>query len=234
MQKLKIGVFGDSFAQHTKDFEPHTSWVDLLSQDFDVTNFGLNESSTYYSYCKFLETHHRFDRIVFLLVDPVRVHTSFLPIYSELMILLHLERTKFSDDQKKVLKGLALYFKDSINDIEIQKQYHLFHDLMINDLQEKRKDILFLPSSSKKNDSNLLVDITLNENSYWQLGENIAAKLDTRQCHMSNPANHWLYERIKENLVSSTRTSFFSFDLNEVPLPDNVNNYMIRYEDICK
>lgn len=72
---MKIGVFGDSFAD--ENMQSGKSWISWLRENDDitsVTSWGIGGTSLEYSYQKFLENHNDYDRIIFLATEPNRMH----------------------------------------------------------------------------------------------------------------------------------------------------------------
>ena len=77
MKKKKIetlGIFGDSYAV---DYHGHRiqdpdqkyvdkAWVNMIKNDYTVTNYAKSGSSIYYSYKLFMENHMKHDNIMFI------------------------------------------------------------------------------------------------------------------------------------------------------------------------
>jgi hypothetical protein len=83
-EPLKIAVFGDSYAdefKHIKDTEYGTlslPWVRELKKisNHSITNFAISGSSFYYSAKLFFENYKKFDKIVFVVTYPGRMHIN--------------------------------------------------------------------------------------------------------------------------------------------------------------
>jgi hypothetical protein len=74
---MKVAVFGDSWAKELgteNKLNTSPAWWSILSNTYDLTNFGLSGSSTYYSYEKFEEVHNQFDKVIFIASTPGRIH----------------------------------------------------------------------------------------------------------------------------------------------------------------
>jgi hypothetical protein len=72
---MKIGVYGDSFADTTETPSLDFAWYNQLANlipNSTVTSYGLGSTSVYYSYKKFLETYMEFDIIIFVVTEPGR------------------------------------------------------------------------------------------------------------------------------------------------------------------
>ena len=66
---MKIAIFGDSWAKQLKEADELNStpaWWEILAKKYEVENFGLSGSSTYYSYNNFQRLHSTFDKIIFI------------------------------------------------------------------------------------------------------------------------------------------------------------------------
>jgi hypothetical protein len=64
MNKLKIGLFGDSVAYHPTHVKD-IPYYELLKIDFDLTNHGMMGSSLFFSYRELSKHHQYYDFIVF-------------------------------------------------------------------------------------------------------------------------------------------------------------------------
>ena len=73
---MKIGIFGDSFADNKTGREPiyqETSWPSLLSNKFDVTNYSKAGSGLEYSLEQIFLHADKFDKIIFVSTSPQRM-----------------------------------------------------------------------------------------------------------------------------------------------------------------
>jgi len=77
---MKIGVFGDSFADRTpynpeSPFKEDESWIaDMESAGHKITSYGKTGTSTWYSYEQFLAHHEQFEWIIFCYSSLHRIH----------------------------------------------------------------------------------------------------------------------------------------------------------------
>ena len=232
MQKIKIGIFGSSYSYHNDSWN-NISWMSLLSQEFDITNYSLSGSSTYYSYKQFLDYHSKFDLIIFTVTHPFCLHTTVGPINDELTVKFMLEKFDLSYTEKKVLTGLKHYMASALLDSEIESQHIMFHNLMLEDIKRLRKEVIFIPSHSVNGtmlDKSQLIDITFKENEYWGITEKTwGEKQDRRQCHMSEPNNRCLYQKLKSLIDNNTYPCVLDFELNEISIPDNKEKYFFSW-----
>lgn len=77
---MKIGVFGDSFADRTpynpeSPFKEDESWIaEMENAGHKITTYGKTGTSTWYSYEQFLAHHEQFDHIIFCYSSLHRIH----------------------------------------------------------------------------------------------------------------------------------------------------------------
>lgn len=69
---MKIGIFGDSFAD--ENLKPGKSWIENLRDNNDVTSFGVGGTSLEWSYDKFLNNHSDYEVVIFLATEARRMH----------------------------------------------------------------------------------------------------------------------------------------------------------------
>lgn len=232
---MKVGIFGDSYA-HILERSTTTSWADLLSKDFDVENYAMGGSSTYFSYLNFLEHYQKYNKIIFVVTYPARMYTSFGHVPSAVTAkdMLTNRAVRLDKIQQKIIYGLDSYFTYSLLDNAILDQHILFHNLMIEKIKSLKKDILFIPAFSVPNtdfDRTALVDITRMEEGHWiSLGYKIKSteifRYDNRQHHLTEPNNRILYQMVKDILPSVKNHVTLSLDLNNFSKPDDISKYL--------
>jgi len=77
---MRIGVFGDSFADRTaynpdSPFKEDESWIQAIQLGGNnITTYGKTGTSSWYSFEQFLAHHDQFDHIVFMYSSPHRIH----------------------------------------------------------------------------------------------------------------------------------------------------------------
>jgi hypothetical protein len=74
---MKIGIFGDSYGDENLTQAKCIGWPTILSnRGYTIANFSKSGSSFYYSY-KLYERHHKeFDKNIFLVTHPSRIHVN--------------------------------------------------------------------------------------------------------------------------------------------------------------
>ena len=83
-QDIKIGIFGDSFA--SLKFEENTTptWVDILSEKYDITNHAISGSTLYYSIEEIKKHHTHYDKIILVVTRPGRLQVAkWMPLVKE-------------------------------------------------------------------------------------------------------------------------------------------------------
>jgi len=117
---MKIGVFGDSFADRTpynpeSPFKEDESWIaDMESAGHKITSYGKTGTSTWYSFQQFIAHCEQFDHIVFCYSSLHRMHhlpdgledLSFLTTPDELYSLRRKIASITSKDESLDIYGL--------------------------------------------------------------------------------------------------------------------------------
>ena len=142
---MKIAIYGDSFGNsmieslvEQKDQDTRgKAWVELLAEDYYVTNFAKAGSSLFYSYKLFLENNQKFDYNVFLVTEPNRITLSdevdILPLGKHINLSLvnsykQLYSSKVTNDLRldTIISALESYYLIVHN----QEAVDIFHNLM--------------------------------------------------------------------------------------------------------
>lgn len=147
---MKIGLFGDSFGAPTRtptSGDPNHAmqyhWATLLANDIGgtVTVEAVSGSSLYYSYKKFLETHHLYDTIFITVTDCGRYPT---PIGTDIFVtgLDQISHLKNDHNYKshEELDRLSGWFTGNCYEFLINAA-----DLMIDKILQIRPDALLVP-----------------------------------------------------------------------------------------
>lgn len=242
---MKIGIYGDSFAQSIiwpDDVHSRVgkSWSEVLSEKYDVTNFGMGGSSTYYSYDKFVKSHDKFDKVIFIssqpgrmtLTDDCALKCDFLGDYGRRQI------TNYDD----VLRQLNVVNNTSRDPIDIIKlntalNYYLYlenrqEQLTINRLYEDavlnlRPDCLMAPAFiNREPDGIPLCHISIMEITHW--GDAATELLNThreiRRSHMTEENN-----LILAGLIDTwIRTGTFNISLDMFAKPNDFQRYFYK------
>lgn len=147
---MKIGIYGDSFADHHTDSK-HIAWYNILSNYIPgstVTCYGKKSTSVYYSYKKFLETYSEFDKVIFLITNPDRYtkeltfstgEKRFFPSIVHLFpnALANIIKTNID---KKIIDDLRGWF------ISVDTEYNeLMTEFIMRDIEKLHSNVVFFP-----------------------------------------------------------------------------------------
>ncbi len=239
---MKIGVFGDSFADE-KVYEklPGKSWVEYLREDYnhDVTSFGKIGTSIYYSYDLFLGLHKNYDKIIFVCTDLGRIHLPhYINVNEDYEWVRHIPNLTTAEshldpnkmqchtiDSIAATKAAIEYFKylyDPGKELVVQ-------NLIINDIFTRRPDTVMMylhkeQSPWQHKDMVGLIDISAKElraHGY----ENILMELDQRKCHLSEANNRKLAEKVNSWLAGHEQT--LTLDEFEEPTREEIESKVI-------
>ena len=223
---MKIGVFGDSFTNLKFEENTTPTWVDILNERYDTTNFGVSGSNLYYSVNKFKEEQHRFDKIILVITAPGRlqlsnwIETLGNPNYRYATNLSNVENqlarwynlNTFDKDHLKINLNLIKAF-EAARDYFIyldNKPYNNFiQKLMIDEVLRSRSDTIMIPvdvySFGTGSTTTTLSDIYKKEMNAWnENDDSIHSKMieeaiiDIRNCHLTAENNAILAEKVEE------------------------------------
>lgn len=245
MFKLRVGVFGDSFADRAMnpiymyEGRKDESWIQVLEDSgCNIESYGMGGTSTWFSYEKFLQMHKYFNAIIFVVSHFGRI--SCMPEefarYSTCHdpSTLYKSSTFLSLDHEKQNQVLDLVkaanmMKNHTFDKFVVK--HIYDDVN-NICREKNiKLITLLPfetrnSIEKYNTRNLHGDCLFNliPTVYKELD---VTHSDSRYCHLSEENNKILGNLMFESLNSNKppRLIDLSNDVNFVFHPSITERY---------
>jgi hypothetical protein len=222
---MKIGIFGDSFADDYNMWPSHfegvgPSWIDYIrNQNIEVDNYASGGSGLYYSYEKFISSFEKYDRIIFLVSTPGRITISKNGEYGHWFSLNQVEKELAAcfDYEKKVrLNAIYSYFKYVKND-----QFdNLVHDMLIERILKTHDKVLMIPSFgwSRIQELTPFVSISEFEAAFWNLTEvlpNDKNLYDARKCHMCEENNLM----VGEEVFNWIKTDKFNIDSKKFRKP---------------
>jgi len=155
---MRIAVFGDSFANHELDNNSiGKSWVDIVSEQHEVVNFGASGSCFQYSYELFLKEHANFDAVIFFVTGPERKYIKLISNALPNIGPSHmLNGTHGSEGTKKLIEDLDLKNKDFLIKIIDNHRFYFdnyrdslfelhLHDLMVKNITTLKPNALIVP-----------------------------------------------------------------------------------------
>ena len=234
---MKIAIFADSHGDPNIMLQyPHRDafnnvgpgWPDLVSQEFDITNFSLSGTSTYYSYKLFCENHARFDRIIFIPSSPGRF-SIFLPdrnYYFHCVPGFVKSLEDFVNDpspynfrDKQIFAAARDYV---IHVLDLQRE-QMFDHLMIEQVKRLRPDAIMIPAFESSNMNitrTTLSHISMLELKHWKIDNHYLRDVkltEVRKCHLSDENNRMMFEKIK-NVLNGV-SSKFELDETDFRIP---------------
>jgi hypothetical protein len=242
---MKIGIFGDSFANSILYYKGQVdrvgkSWGEVLAEKYDVTNFGLGGSSTYYSYVRFLEHNQKFDKVIFIVSSPgrmtlspdkaLRSHIFGYPRTHQIVGINDTEHginslLKLDPDSRDVLTlKSALNYYLYVENVHEQKMINSLYKDMVS---IKRPDALVLRAFDQCDKHNMvLCDISAKENKAWfsDIHAIFTTHRELKRCHMTEENNKILASRIEEWLL----TDNFSMNLDMFVTPPDWQRYFYK------
>ena len=160
---MTLGIFGDSYTRRSNcDQQPglqDLSWPEwLVSWGITVGNHGLGGSGLWYTYCQFLEHHHRYDRVVVTVTEfrrqPIRGFPEKSTINPE-YLQKDIECPWFDADQRRTLRAA----RDHMLWAQAAAHAMRVHELLVQDLQQLRPDALFIPCFRSPEPDKMITDM---------------------------------------------------------------------------
>ena len=215
---MKIGIFGDSFADCSwypwakTNTNIGPGWPELLAINYKLINYAHGGSSLFYSYQLFLKHHTQFDKVIFVTTAAERFYTNLV----ETKTIFHVvpgtdfkKRSQIEKDQghytnAKIVEAASDYVLYALD----SKKEKLFSDLMVDNIARIRNDTIVIPALHTTEPSTVtLGDISLLENTFYNMSDNLS-KLhnltDLRKCHLTDENNHMVYEKIIDILTGKS------------------------------
>lgn len=243
---MKIAVFGDSFVNHELDNTSiGKSWVDIVSEKHEVTNFGASGSCFQYSYELFLKEYKNFDNVIFFVTD---YHRRYIKAVSDILPqvgsshMIHIpqgaENTK-SDIKKLNLKDEDHYIK-MIDDFRFyfdnyrNADYELHvHNLLVKNIITLKPNALVVPCFP------MSIEFFKPKDTIYtiQLAETASLDVDLtnvwldyrclRKCHLCERNNIILGNKILEAMDNSI--NYLDLDIDDfVTKLDKPTEYYLR------
>lgn len=226
---MKIGIFGDSFAYEKVLFGEFSKykyldqfgkpWVTHFKQNnpsWKIDNYSLPGSCFYYSYDKYLEHRDKYDKIIFVVTDHLRVSKISPPDGKPAWTAPSANAAKHKMDNSK---GEERQFYKSCIDFFFYVQDPIKEErlwcMIYNDICKDDKVFSILAFKNPLEDMNYLRKIENLEDAAAGLSENVWERwdqgiVDMRYNHISGPNNIILAEEIESQIKENKK----SFELN--------------------
>jgi hypothetical protein len=228
---MKIAIFGDSFADDigmansipkwTNFQHVGPSYIELLERhtEFQITRYGYEGSSLYYSLTKFEEFHNQYDKVIFVTTEASRVlvntelyNLPYPHIFS--LFAITMNRTankKLSTHNKKLLSIMEKFYFP-----EISKRNQSFHDhdMLKKKVKRIRPDAIVISGIGNDREP-CLNDVSTMEIEHWGLtwaGFSGGTYIDRRKCHLTKENHEILYKGLLVSLTHGT-----PFDVKSQP-----------------
>jgi len=252
---MKIGVFGDSFADrllHPTLIEmgcADESWIRYLEyQGHHVETYGLSSTSTWYSFEQFLSLHNIMDAIVFVYSHPSRIHNmpsaysrfaSFVHSTAEELAEHHRFKARTSEDQENIMTVIKAASITSNKYFDLFVQHKVFEEVNKLCREKNIKIVNILPFEDKDSVKDYDLKSAHGDCLYDLLPvvykEMDFLRVDPRQCHLSLENNTILGKVIVESLNSSSPTVInLSKEVSFVFSEEITNRYRSRYHNIIE
>jgi len=208
---MKIGVFGDSFAQHPAKNPAHLQWWQYAQEqgpDVEIDSYGQPGSSLYYTWKQFHNHHNKYDKVIVCLTMPNRLWMPHLPKDWKAEHVHSLDdysrRTfKVNSTAKIMNNALTSYYKYIVN---LKEQRDIWR-LQVADIKNTRPDALYLASLT---DEDAVSDYIC----LWEISKldgDVGNKRDTRANHFSDKNCRIFAKKI----TTWIETNQFSLDIED-------------------
>jgi hypothetical protein len=243
---MKIGVFGDSFADRNpynpdSPFKEDESWIaDMESVGHKITSYGKTGTSTWYSFEQFMAHHEQFDHIIFCYSSLHRIHhlpegledLSFLTTPDELYAF---RRNKGLSKQQelemvRILTGHIPNISSAFDQFVKQKIFNDVNNIcrnknikLVNLLTfDDRKDKNFCINLDERSGDCLYNLFSVSKKELPTMGE-----VDNRWCHLSKEFNTILSNILFDSLNSTEKDIFDLYKHKDFLYDDAITK---RYE----
>jgi len=252
---MKIAVYGDSYGMHylnnLKDdvLDRGKSWIELLEEKYQVTNFCVNGSSFFYSYKLFLENNQNFDYNILLVTEPNRIT---LPDEYELPLSKHVTPgtlSGFGRSENVITNTLISSINSYYNIIHNREAVYISHNLMLENIIRLNKKTIIIPcfktsttdksyslnciSAYELQDSEFLRKLKYKSYHPWTAIKDENTKWtynDYRKCHLNEENNKILFNLIYDAINNNKQR--INLDLKQFVKASKDIEYYHLYIDL--
>jgi hypothetical protein len=213
--KPKLAIYGDSYTREAsfprdkpreEKIKEVWSYNKILTDEYDITNYGIPGSDFMYSFDKFENTHCNYDKVIFIVTSPYRHHfyiDDTIYFISSFDSIDYGIRIRYDDMDKNAVKyeEIATSLKNHYIYTLSDHLYAAGQAKLVEKMQKVRPDIIVVYAFNNRciEESNFfLADITAMENKVFDV--NLRDNFDGRPAHMTIENNIILAEYIKQRL----------------------------------
>ena len=227
---MKIGIFGDSFADENfhVDYAKYPAWPTVLREKYklDVECHGVAGSSLYYSFDLYRRNRWKYDKVIFVATAPGRItlpdriettksKTRHINTLATAEHVLKTEEGNMSPELQGALEAARDYFKYLYDD----KREKLFSALMKKELKSMNVsgNLILVNTTLDEFDKeeSTLFDASMRELVANDAADELHLTRDARVCHLSKRNNEILADMAYEWLNGVP----YSIDLNRFEIP---------------
>jgi hypothetical protein len=186
--KPTLAIYGDSFGDPHWVKNDYLSWPELLENDYNITNYASTGTGMWWSYDKFVDTHQKYDQVIFVVTVPGRIYIESLDKHLNL-----------NPSTWPIWRNIALgelYFRLFYS----EKRENRFHKFMVDDLLTI-DNVLVVPAFKESVDRNSgwsLCHLADTEQAYYNLKN--TSRNENRKCHLTEENNKVVYNKIIDSL----------------------------------
>lgn len=206
---MKIAIYGDSFAVNSKDTQ-RKSWVDYLSEHYDIKNYAVVGSSLVYSMENFYRYQNNYQLNIFLVTSFGRLwvpNTESIPsgLAGLSAVKYHLN-TCVNEHDLQILRAAHDYY------VYIENRQHqvLMHKAMVKDLMSYENTIIipcFKHGSYVPNwQGSSMMDIADLDLKYYSIDY---FTRDKKPCHLNDQNNKIFATKIHQYIKSPKLKPFY-------------------------
>jgi hypothetical protein len=191
--KPTLAIYGDSFGDPRWVENDYLAWPELLEQHYNITNYAFTGTGLWWSYDKFIDTHQRYDQIIFVVTVPGRIYIESLDKHLNL-----------NPSTWPIWRNIALgelYFRLFYS----EKRENRFHKFIVDDILT-HNNVLVVPAFKESiADYNgwSLCHFADTELAHYGLEHN--GWNEHRKCHMSMENNEVIYKHVLQSLTNGTK-----------------------------
>lgn len=236
---MKIGIFGDSFADDKNGGTPlnrQQSWPSLLSNKFNVVNHSKAGSGVEYSLSKLFDFANRYDKLILIVTSPERLYINpdhHHKLLDDNELYHHLRPVDIKRRKKDIFfnkaSDVALESFDIFNNTDFNNMRLALYIKALRDHFGQKLLLLSCTNQNTMYNKSLnawahnelnLIDIFYYENEKLFLDGKVDWENDQRSCHLTHWHHNMLYSKILKwiytNEFKLTKKDLVSLDKDQV------------------